>query len=431
MKSGSQQQEKTNPDQVRKKTQSDLKSLLPDTPTKPGLQPKPTSLPKGGGTISPSPGASSAQGSDDVADPAAEQPSGTAEGAAAKTAPAAKRAERMAESLKKTLGEGPGAMGGGGQQGKAGLSPSGAGVADPKTAQELAMASMTGFSSSFAALGLHAGKGPSGEASILRANGEPASAEELSKLKASIAAEPAALMRRPDFFKVLPREKFESLKESYRSKPALRDTDFKHIEMSAAERDFMRSASCDKLSGGCNPHTTQMSYRKGDFVPPEDLSNIQKHLQPLEDDPDLEVRPGEAAAEPKGAAFNGSAFDAIYAKLNGLIGSIKDTMGIGDTGKPAEPGAVSAGSGEAGWGGSGEGGDRTFAFSETGKARVGSIVPPASAAARPAARSRAAAAKRGRNRRLLGMGALPGVLFLLFAAARFRRKKSFLERREY
>lgn len=164
----------------------------------------------------------------------------------------------------------------------------GAGPSAPRTAAaparersvpELALAARSGYAETFREQGLKVGAGPRGEPAIQRADGTPATEPELDRLRAALRAEPAALMRRPDFFTVLPREKFADLKRDFAARPELRATAFKDIGMTAQARGFQWSVSCSGLSGTCNPHAAQGSYRKGQDVPPEDLDAVWSAAQ--------------------------------------------------------------------------------------------------------------------------------------------------------
>lgn len=186
-----------------------------------------------------------------------------------------------------TTGRGRGAPTGGGGTAPAAAPPGrdggkrmmGSPEVSPRTKEQLILAASTGFKGSFAAVGLKVGPGPDGRRTILRADGSRAGKSDLDALKKHIESQPGALMKRPDFFKVLPREDFESLKSAYAESPAARKTDFKHVGLTSGERDFMWSESCHSLSGSCNPHAKSVSYRKGKYVPPEDLGEISKAVR--------------------------------------------------------------------------------------------------------------------------------------------------------
>lgn len=156
---------------------------------------------------------------------------------------------------------------------------SAAAPARERSVPELALAARAGYAETFREQGLKVGAGPRGEPAIQRVDGTPATEPELDRLRAALRAEPAALVRRPDFFTVLPREKFADLKRDFTERPELRATAFKDIGMTAQARDFQWSVSCSGLSGTCNPHAAQGSYRKGQDVPPEDLDAVWSAAQ--------------------------------------------------------------------------------------------------------------------------------------------------------
>lgn len=150
-----------------------------------------------------------------------------------------------------------------------------AGGGETRSVPELALAERTGYAAAFRDQGLKVGPGPRGEPSIQRADGTPASAEDLSRLRAALSAEPAALARRPDFYEVLPRQRYADLKRDFTGRPDLRPTAFKDMGLEQ-NRDFRWTVSCSVLSGGCNPLARGPSYRKGQDVPPEDLKEVWK-----------------------------------------------------------------------------------------------------------------------------------------------------------
>lgn len=144
---------------------------------------------------------------------------------------------------------------------------------DPRSVPEMALAARTGYAATFRDQGLKIGAGPRGEPAILRDDGSPASPADLARLRRTLGEEPEAPRRRPDFFQVLPREKFADLKSDFAARPDLRATVFQDIGMTARQRDFQWSASCSGLSGNCNPLAAQASYRKGQDVAPEVLDS--------------------------------------------------------------------------------------------------------------------------------------------------------------
>lgn len=243
-------------------------------------------------------------------DKAAKEPPPGAEAAARARAGGERamgRARGLGDALKKDLredaGGAPGGAGGAGGAGKGGKPADGA--PDQK---ELLLASSFN-PGALAALGLVVGRDASGRPSFRRADGTPATAEDLAALRSRLAAEPLALMRRPDFFTVLPRPRFEQLKTDYRGRPELRTSAFRDIALSPAERDFERSASCQALSGDCAPDAKQ-SYRKGELVPPEELAAIHKRLHGDPDDDFIDEGAGDEWETEAAAAAGAEAFDS-------------------------------------------------------------------------------------------------------------------------
>ncbi len=145
----------------------------------------------------------------------------------------------------------------------------------PKAPSDFALAARSGYAPAFAAAGLKLG--PDGK-SVVRLDGKPATAEDYARLQKEIASMPAALGRRPDFFSVVSPGHYADLKRGYKEKKE-GDTVYKDVGTTAEDRDFVHTASCDKLSGGCNKNVEKSSYKKGDFVAPEDLDSMWDALQ--------------------------------------------------------------------------------------------------------------------------------------------------------
>lgn len=208
---------------------------------------------------------------------------------------------------------------------------------------ELALAARTGYAVTFRDQGLKVGAGPRGEPAVQRADGTPASAADLERLRTALRAEPAALARRPDFFAVLPRAKFADLKGDFAARPELRSTVFKDIGMTAQARDFQWSVSCSGLSGSCNPLAAAGSYRKGQDVPPEDLDAIWSAAQEeiLPDDEEFGEYTEEdrrlAAAEDLAAEKLGAGRRSAptLASLLSRLGELGRSLGAGVSGSPA------------------------------------------------------------------------------------------------
>lgn len=145
----------------------------------------------------------------------------------------------------------------------------------PKAPSDFALAARSGYAPAFAAAGLKLG--PDGK-SVVRLDGKPATAEDYARLQREIASMPAALGRRPDFFSVVSPAHYADLKKGYKEKKE-GDPVYKDVGTTAEDRDFVHTASCEKLSGGCNKNVEKASYKKGDFVAPEDLDSMWDALQ--------------------------------------------------------------------------------------------------------------------------------------------------------
>jgi hypothetical protein len=146
---------------------------------------------------------------------------------------------------------------------------------DPKAPSDFALAARSGYAPAFAAAGLKIG--PDGK-SVLRLDGKPATPEDYARLQQEISSMPAALGRRPDFFSIVSPEHYADLKRGYKEK---KDGDpvYKDVGTTEKDRDFVHTTSCSKLSGECNKSVEKASYKKGDFVAPEDLDSMWDTLQ--------------------------------------------------------------------------------------------------------------------------------------------------------
>lgn len=145
---------------------------------------------------------------------------------------------------------------------------------NPKAPSDFALAARSGYAPAFAAAGLKIG--PDGK-SVLRLDGRPATPEDYARLRREISSMPAALGRRPDFFSSVSPAHYADLKRGYKEK---KDAPvYKDVGTTAEDRDFVHTASCSKLSGDCNKNVEKASYKKGDFVAPEDLDNMWDALQ--------------------------------------------------------------------------------------------------------------------------------------------------------
>lgn len=205
-------------------------------------------------------------------------------------------------------------------------------LAEPRTPQEILLAAAS-HPGAFAAVGLK----PGGATGAVRKDGSPATDADLNDLRAAIRLEPSALERNPAYLDparggVSPQD-FASLKTAYRTDAGLRKTEFKDVELVPPEegRDFKQSASCQLVSGECNPHA-EKSYVKGDDVPPQELNgimaSIRRHL---------------------GAAAGRSRDDATRARLAGLAARINGFLHGGGGAESAVPiaGAESGAAGDA------------------------------------------------------------------------------------
>lgn len=148
----------------------------------------------------------------------------------------------------------------------------------PRTEAELVIAAQSGYKASPAAVGLVLTRDAFGTPALQRADGKPPTKQDLDALRRHIESEPRALMRRPDFFERVSRQRYGELKSDYRSKPELKTAAFKDVGLTAADRDFVWERSCDKVSGDCNPAARDGSYKKDAEVAPEDLDSIWKQI---------------------------------------------------------------------------------------------------------------------------------------------------------
>ena len=166
-------------------------------------------------------------------------------------------------------------------------------VSNPQSGADFALAARSGYAPAFAAAGL---KMSSDGKTVLRLDGSPASADDLARLRRQIEQMPQALTRRPDFFSVVTPERFSDLKTGYHAHPELGGSVYKDVGTTAQDRDFVRTNSCEKASGDCNENSEKASYKKGEFVPPEDLDKMWADLQKKLDEEDAGEKPGEGRA---------------------------------------------------------------------------------------------------------------------------------------
>ncbi len=264
-----------------------------------------------------SPAASLNNGSSDDADDASDQQQDAAatSDSSSRGAKASANASKAASALKSSLPTGgagamPGGGGPGGAGGPGGGSPggeiggdlrggalaggqiggtsgsaskpatfpagtgAGGGPAHPTTQADFALAARSPYAPAFAASGLKLG--PDGK-TVLRLDGSPATADDYARLQKAISSMPEALSRRPDFFSAVSPEHYSDLKNGIKDEKHAGV--YKDVGTTAGDRDFVHTASCDKLSGDCNKSVEKASYKKGDFVAPEDLDAMWSALQ--------------------------------------------------------------------------------------------------------------------------------------------------------
>ncbi|PCI36724.1 MAG: hypothetical protein COB53_08645 [Elusimicrobia bacterium] len=189
----------------------------------------------------------------------------------------------------------------------------------PQTRADLLLASVSGFGGPFKRAGLHAAVGEDGGVLILHKDGTPASSREMKSLRADIAAQPAALMKRPDFFKVFPREKFNRLKSAFKDDEDGPRGSFRHVGL---KRDFRWTQSCKTLSGNCNPHTSMLSYKKDQFVDPEDLGAILKSIEEAGGEQGVDPNILNARAKLSRRRFDGRKKGGLLSRLMGALGKM-------------------------------------------------------------------------------------------------------------
>ncbi len=251
----------------------------------------------------------------------------------------------LGDALKKDMNRDAGALPGGADR-------AGKAAGAPQTDHDLMLAAYSGYGGSLTALGLVVGKDASGRPSLRRADGSAATAEDLAALRARIAAEPSALMRRPDFFSKLPRARFQELKRDYQNRPDLRDGAFRDVALSESGRDFQRSASCASLSGGCAPDA-KTSYRKGDAVPPEELAAIHRRVHGGDPDEDfIDDGPGDEweTAAPAAGSIASAGPSPVIARRNAVLRALESLTGGGEAVKNTSGGPGAASAAKRAWG---------------------------------------------------------------------------------
>ena len=209
---------------------------------------------------------------------------------------------------------------------------------------DLSLAALSGRSRALGAMGLRVEPGADGKPRVLRRDGTPATPEQAQAAVRALAQEPAALVRRPDFFQALPREHYEALRAAYEpSAPEFRDVGLQR------QRDFQWTRSCSGVSGGCNPYSAESHYERGHDVSPETLETIYRRAEAPkaearaeagdarqaeaggEDEPARDLgdcdeddeKLVEAARAAEGVGERRSALGGVAARLKGLLSGLK------------------------------------------------------------------------------------------------------------
>lgn len=178
-------------------------------------------------------------------------------------------------------------------------SPKAGGPSNPQGPQDFLLAARSGYVPAFAKAGLKLG---ADGRTIVRLDGSPATSADLANLRREIMAMPGALVRRPDFFSAITQDHYAAVKAGYKAHPELSDSVYKHVGTTEDQRDLVHTASCVKLSGECNANVEKASYKKGEFVDPEDLDRMYKDLERR-----LDEEESEDGARPLGSGLGGFA----------------------------------------------------------------------------------------------------------------------------
>lgn len=139
----------------------------------------------------------------------------------------------------------------------------------PMTPADLSLSYDAGFKGPFERTGLRVVKDAEGAASVVRRDGSAATPGEVARLVHEVNSEPRALMKRPDFFNVIPRQTYHDILERIREDPSR--PEFEHVSLSPDERDLTWDESCSRVSGKCNEHAEEPAYKRGEQVSPESL----------------------------------------------------------------------------------------------------------------------------------------------------------------
>jgi hypothetical protein len=217
-------------------------------------------------------------------------------------------------------------------------------VASPRSRLDLALAAHSGYGHAFKSAGIGVRYAPDGAPAFVRRDGTPASERELSELRARILSEPAALMKRPDFFQTVSRERYDALKSAYLNGPAAHGDAFLHVGLTDSARDFRWDESCSKVGGRCNPNSVKPSYKKGELVEPESLDKMWEDV--FNDEIERERTQDGAAAR---LAKSKLSRRGGLSSLGGILGRIGSAIGgiFGGAGGDSAQGAVLASMGGA------------------------------------------------------------------------------------
>lgn len=208
---------------------------------------------------------------------------------------------------------------------------------NPAAPSDFVLAARSGYAPAFATAGL---KLSADGRTIVRADGSAATAEDYARLRGAILQLPAALSRRPDFFSAVSPSHFNMVKEGYRGSPGPKDPVYKDVGTTAEDRDFVHTASCAKMSGECNENADK-SYKKGDYVAPEDLDRMWASLQKEVDSAESENGDGLGALHGPSFARKSSDVEPPDSK-DGVA-----TGGAGNAAKAAAAGAAAPAGGGA------------------------------------------------------------------------------------
>jgi len=209
---------------------------------------------------------------------------------------------------------------------KAALKIRGSDPSRPQTRKELLLAAAGPYKGAASRLGLKFA--PEAGGRIVGGDGRSATPHQLDTLRREIEKEPRALLTRPDYFEVVDRKDFEGLKQTYTQDPDARQTDL--IDMGPADvsfRDFAWQRSCGKISGDCNPHTKEESYKVGEFVSPEDLDAA---IKALEEGDATSAEMEYAHKKLKRRLFGAGGARGVWGRLKGMLSALSGGSAKGE-----------------------------------------------------------------------------------------------------